>query len=69
MGLFLSCFQLHGENNGLQQSAVCILYWLSFKYQILPSEKFSVSLKFETSLAQFKRRISRVPNLIPILLD
>ena len=39
------------------------------KYQILPSEKFSVSLKFKISLAQLKRRISRVPNLIPILVD
>ena len=69
MGLFLSCFQLHGENNGLQQSAVCILYWPSFKYQILPSEKFPVSLKFKISLAQFQRRISHVPHLIPILVD
>ena len=50
-------------------ATVCILYWPSLKYQILPSEKFSVSLKFKISLAQLKRRISRVPNLIPILVD
>ena len=33
MGLLLSCSHLHGENDGLQQSAVCILYgpnWLPF---------------------------------------
>ena len=28
MGILLSRSHLHGENNGLQQSAVCILYWL-----------------------------------------
>ena len=34
MGLFFSRRHLHGENNGLQQSVVCILYGL-FQLQSL----------------------------------